>query len=42
MLLNIKVEEPVSKVINNTEKETLLYCHFEEILVTKFTEHLSE
>ena len=32
MVLNINIEEPVSKFKNNTEKEILLYCYIKEVL----------
>ena len=32
MVLNINIEEPVSKFKNNTGKEILLYCYIKEVL----------
>ena len=36
MVLNINVEEPVSKFINNPEKEILLYWYIKEVLLKRF------
>ena len=36
MVLNINIEELVSKFINNPEKEILLYWQFKEILLKRF------
>ena len=36
MVLNINVEEPVSKFINNPEKEILLYWYIKDVLLKRF------
>ena len=36
MVLNINIEELVSKFINNLEKEILLYWYIKEILLKRF------
>ena len=36
MVLNINIEEPVSKFINNPEKEILLYWYIKEVLLKRF------
>ena len=36
MLLNINIEEPVSKFTNNPEKEILLYWYIKEVLLKRF------
>ena len=36
MVLNINIEESVSKFINNPEKEILLYWYIKEVLLKRF------
>ena len=36
MVLNINIEEPVSKFINNPEKEILFYWYIKEVLLKRF------
>ena len=36
MILNINIEKPVSKFIDNPEKEILLYWSIKEVLLMRF------
>ena len=36
MVLNVNIEEPVSKFKNNPEKEMLLYWYIKELLLKRF------